>query len=117
MQVKIALPYRVRRGIPWRECFAIATNKWIVSCVVRNYVDQSETCMIVLCASIYMEYLHTYANVGHMYETKCYMNLVLTKIQVSSIEEMEIIVEHHHPTCVWLYNANGYNVTKQVTQT
>ena len=70
--------------------------------------------MIVLCANIYMEYLHTYADVGVC--NQMLMNLVLTKIQVSSMEGMEVIVEQHHPTCVWLYNANGF-VTKLVTQT
>ena len=56
-----------------------------------NYVDQSETCMIVLCASIYMEYLHTYANVTiwnqMLYEPSSYENLG------DSMEGVEVIVE------------------------
>ena len=59
---------------------------------------------------------HPTSLLNQMYETKCYMSFVLTEIQVSTMEGMEVIVEHHHPSFVWLYNANDY-VTKLVTQT
>ena len=56
--VKSTLPYNIYRGFSWWDWFVVATNKWIVSCEVKFYVDQSETCMIVLCATIYMEHAH-----------------------------------------------------------
>ena len=59
VQVKSISPYKIYRVFSWWDCFIVATNKWIVSCEVIFYVDQSEACMIVLCATIYMEHAHT----------------------------------------------------------
>jgi hypothetical protein len=63
-QVKSTSPYKIYRAFSWWDYFVVATNKWIVSCEVRFYVDQSDTCMIVLCATIYMEHAHTCVDLG-----------------------------------------------------
>jgi hypothetical protein len=71
-QVKSTSPYKIYRVFSWWECFVVATYKWIVSCEVRFYVDQSKTCMIVLCGTIYMEHAHTCVDLVLVYPWYCH---------------------------------------------